>query len=186
MGTPNDVYHILTLRLPGNVERVVNDLRSLIHHETAAASTQGIPSVIPLAYVSPNTRRELVATLPQTEIPPLQIGRMEIHNDTLVLCTVMDDHWNRWLENVATAPPPPGMPAPCSGVFLGGPDSLGQSAGARTRSEWELTATPANRMPKRLAVLNVELMKLTTGTTAEWWRNLDWKVLWSKRIKLRG
>jgi hypothetical protein len=186
MGTSNDVHHILTLRLPGNVERIINDLRSEMYRRSGAASTQGIPSVIPLAYVSPNTRRDLVDNLPQTEIPPLWIGSIEAHGDTLVVAVEMDDPWSEWLNGIAAEPAPPGMPVPFSGVFLGGPDLLERSSGAPILSDWLSSAVPAGRMPKRLAVLSVELIRLETGPATTWWTHLDWEVLWSKRIKLHG
>ena len=192
MGTPSCRHHILTLRLPGNVEHVVNDLRSEFYSLTAAVSTQALPPVLPLAYVSQDTRSEAVSLLPQTEISPLHVGPLGTHDETLVLKVEMESLWNEWLRGLVATPAPRGMPAPLAGIFLGGPDLLGSPnvadhwPSSSDRDDWRSLADRSIGLPKRLSVLHVELISLQTQTPGAWWDHLDWEILWSKRIKLRG
>lgn len=192
MGAPSCRHHILTLRLPGNVERVVNDLRSAFYSLTGAVSTQALPPVLPLAYVPRDTRAEAVGRLPQTEITPLHVGPVGTHGETLVLTVEMEDLWYEWLRGFVGKPGPRGMPAPFAGIFLGGPDLLGSPnlvnhrAGSSNRDDWWSLVDQSISLPKRLSVLHVELMSLQTQAPDAWWDHLDWEILWSKRIKLRG
>ncbi len=186
MGTPSRSHHILTLRLPGNVERVVNDLRSELYSLTAAISTQALPPILPLAYVGPDTGSETISLLPQTDIPPLRIGPIGTCNETLVLKVEMDRLWNEWLRGFAAAPAPHGMPVPLAGIFLGGTDLVDYWSNSSSRDDWLSLTDRSGGLPKRLSVVHVELMSLQTRTSDAWWDHLDWEFRWSKRIKLRG
>ncbi len=186
MGTPSRSHHLLTLRLPGNVERVVNNLRSELYSLTAAVSTQALPPILPLAYVPPDTGSETINLLPQTGIAPLHIGPIGTCNETVVLEVEMDRLWNQWLRGFAASPAPHGMPAPLTGIFLGGTDLVDHWTNSPSRDGWLSLIDRSGGLPKRLSVVHVELMSLQTRTSDMWWNHLDWEVLWSKRIKLRG
>lgn len=186
MGTPSHSYHILTLRLPGNVERIVNDLRSELYSLTAAISTQALPPILPLAYVGPDIGSEIVSLLPQTEIPPLHIGPIGTCNETLILKVEMNHLWNEWLRGFAAGPAPHGMPAPLAGIFLGGTDLVDYWSNSSSRDDWLSLIDRSGGLPKRLSVVHIELMSLQTRTSDTWWDHLDWELRWSERIKLRG
>lgn len=186
MGTPSRSHHLLTLRLPGNVERVVNNLRSELYSLTAAVSTQALPPILPLAYVPPDTGSETISLLPQTGIPPLHIGPIGTCNETAVLEVEMDRLWNEWLRGFAAGPAPHGMPAPLAGIFLGGTDLVDYWTNSSSRDGWLSLIDRSSSLPKRLSVIHLEFMSLQIQASGTWWDHLDWEVLWSKRIKLRG
>lgn len=190
MRTPSRSHHILALRLPGNVERVVNDLRSELYNLTAATSTQALPPILPLAYVSPGTSEETVGLLPQTEIAPLQVGPIgphdETHGKTLVLRIEMEELWREWLRGFVAKPAPRGMPVPLAGVFLGGTDLADSWSSFSARDERRRFEDLRSALPKRLTVLQVELLSIHTRASGRWWDDIDWEIPWSKRIKLRG
>ena len=190
MGTPSRCHHILTLRLPGNVERVVNDLRSEFYLLTPATSTQALPPILPLAYLTEDTGSDAVGLLPQTDMAPLQIGAIgrsgEAGHETLVLEVAMGDSWSEWLRSFVTIPTPPGMPVPLAGLFLGGSDLADYWSSSSESAEVESIRNLSDESQMRLSVLHVELLSLQTRASGAWWDHLDWKILWSKRIKLRG
>jgi len=190
MGTPSGSHHILALRLPGNVERIVNDLRSEFYRLTPATSTQALPPILPLAYLAEDTGSDSVSPLPQTEIVPLQIGGIgrsgDAGHETLVLEVAMADSWSEWLRGFATIPAPRGMPVPLAGLFLGGSDLVDYWSGSSQSAELEFIRSLSDKLRMRLSVLHVELVSLQIPASGAWWDHLDWEILWSKRIKLRG
>ena len=168
MGTPSRTHWILTLRLPGNVERVVNDLRSELYSLTLATSTHAIPPVLPIAYVPHGTQSETVGPLPQTEITPLHVGPIDTQDETLVLTVEMNDRWCEWLRGLDVQPAPRGMPVPLGGIFLGGSDLAGRWSSSSVRERGLSFLDRLTGLPKRLSVLHVELMSLRTSASSTW------------------
>ncbi len=168
---------LLSLRLPGNVERTLSDLQMQIFKATGACSSQALPAFIPLAYLDDRCDADIVSLLPQEEMAAVEVGELTPCQDTVVFTASLSDAWERWLSNLRRAPSPSGMPMPGCGVFLAATDAVTWTAAGQVS---------AAAMPHHLTVMKIELIDLTVADDDEWWQNVEWEALWSKRIKLRG
>lgn len=178
MPASRPLHHLLLcLGLPGNVERKLADLRMQIFKETGACSSQALPPVIPLCYLRSSCEAEVVELLPQEQIPPIEIGKVAHKHGTVVISTHLAPAWKRWLANLECRDAPHEMPVPLAGIFLAATD-------ARDSTD-RTTVAPEAALPHHLAVAKVELIAVSVSDDP-WWMSVDWEVMWSKRIKLRG
>lgn len=191
MQKPRPVFNLLALRLPGNVERDVNNYRTRLFEVTGAASTFALPPVIPLVYTNPDLPDDVVDRLPQTELGPLSFGRVGTEDGSAFLAVKLEPRWSAWVNSVPQTDVPKlqGVPVPGSGVFLGSADLVAAIAEAETedRAHTERDKAPAPPvMPGQQKVLHVELLIVTADPGERWWETLDWSIPWSRRVKLRG
>lgn len=188
MGPSRGTTHVVVLRAPGNVERELNQIRSRLFGATGAVSTHALPPIFPIAYSDKQIPREVSDNIPQTDIPPASVGHIHADNRacsmeaSITLPEPRPTHtWAAYL-GVGQAQIPPEFPHPLSGFFLGAADL----AHAFNQDDRELVAELDRRLlPKRIAVFAVELISVSWDASP-WWTSVDWKVVWSRRIKLRG
>ena len=122
MGLSDEQCTVLVLRAPGNVERVLNLIRTELFRQTGAASSQCFPPFLPLAYVEPEVDIAITEILPQTSMAPLTVGPVMATKGTLHVDTEIESGWSEMLDGITTVLCPPGLPEPCSGFFLGAQD----------------------------------------------------------------
>lgn len=188
MGPSRGTTHVVVLRAPGNVERELNQIRSQLFGATGAVSTHALPPIFPIAYPDNKIPQEVSDNIPQTDIPPASIGRIHADNRAcsmeanIALPESRPTHtWTTYL-GIGHAQIPPEFPHPLSGFFLGAADL----ANAFNQDGRDLAAElDPGPLPKRIAVFAVELISVSWGA-APWWTSVDWNVVWSRRIKLRG
>jgi hypothetical protein len=179
------VCAVVALRLPGNVERTVNRIRNELFRATGATSTQSIAPVIPLAYVDPGTQADLVDSLRQSDTPPFPVGEVRENAEALSIAVEWSGGWEEFLAELPSESVPSGMPAPRLGIFLGARDLVdGWNDLPKTLRDEAISGIMQD-LPVRLTVLHIELHSLMI-TARNWWEDLDWKVIWSRRVKLRG
>ena len=77
-------HSLLLLRLPGNVEREIYQLKNDILRKTGAVSTQ-MPPILPIADVHAELTDSAVDTLSQREIRPVRFGPIAETNGFIVL-----------------------------------------------------------------------------------------------------
>ena len=168
-------HSLLLLRLPGNVERDVYQIKNEILRDTGAVSTQ-IPAILPISDVREDLADTAVDTLPQREIPPLQLGPITETNGFIVVSAALSESFAGWMIDVATG-------ATASNPIV---DHLpGFLIASATDVSLEECRLPDIQLPLRATVLSVENWSIEVEGDP-WWLSYSWRVAWSRRIKLRG
>ncbi|MFP4114937.1 MAG: hypothetical protein ACOC0E_01650 [Spirochaetota bacterium] len=176
-------YRFVALRLPGNVERELSRLQTLLFESTGSLGVPALPPIVPVAGTISETMdgcaesdAALAALAPSA---PLELGSVACVDRVVTMDASMQAR--------AAAGLPSALEPAAGRVLLGTIDADAASGVSQLDAEWARvnarSAPDDRRSTMTVRRVAVQLLEVRSDTDP-WWQSVDWAVLGSVSIGL--